>query len=261
MEVLDKSWLTLRHDSLEFRSELTSFSNMLWTTPIGEYPKGKLPCLCTKCTNMEILPISELRMHVIMNGWLAHYVDWAAHGEPYSRSKRVMRPSTRLDESIVKADMCGLVYAAMGRHQIDPVIDRIENLVPIAKPNDVELEGEIEESLFDQCDDTFFKRLKEGEEELYDGCTEFMKLSFMLELYQIKCLNQWTNTLVFEMFLSFLHRAIPKNMYERKLVVKYFGLKYDKIDACYNHCILCHNEFRNVDSCPTCGIVTSNCIT
>jgi len=42
-------------------------------------------------------------------------------------------------------------------------------------------------------------------------------------------------------------------MYEAKTVVRNLGLRYDKIDACPNDCILYRKEYEKMDSCPICG--------
>ena len=39
----------------------------------------------------------------------------------------------------------------------------------------------------------FFELLKEAKKELYPGCKDFTKLSFIVKLYQIKCVSGMTN--------------------------------------------------------------------
>lgn len=112
MLVPDKSWMILIRDSKEFR-RLTSFVKYAVENAKGVYPYGKLSCLCTQCTNKKIIPIFELRMHVIMKGWFPHYVNWILHGEPYRSSKNSSK-SIRVPNGEV--DMCDLVHNTMDRH-------------------------------------------------------------------------------------------------------------------------------------------------
>ena len=40
----------------------------------------------------------------------------------------------------------------------------------------------------------FYGLLKDAEEKLYPGCQKFSKLSFIMRLFQMKCLYEWSNT-------------------------------------------------------------------
>ena len=65
----------------------------------------------------------------------------------------------------------------------------------------------------------FYRLLKDAENELYPGCTKFSKLSFLVRLFHLKCLNGWSNK-SFDMLLELLKEALlvgemlPKNHYE-----------------------------------------------
>jgi len=255
MRVPDKAWLTMSPSSKEFRLGLTAFVEYAVLKCQGLYREGYLPCPCTDCTNRNVLPIAELRRHVFNNGWLAHYVTWTHHGER-------TYDSINTEENIVGGgnEMRNLVCAAMGRHE------QIHHSVPdeVLPDPEQDLLPDPDEDLPNadevQYDSTFVNRLKDAEQELWPGCTEFTKLSFILELYQCKCINQWSNK-SFEMLLSILRRShpngtqtIPKNMYEAKSVVRDLGLQYDKIDACRNDCILYRKKYEDRESCPTCGV-------
>jgi len=244
--VPDKSWLQMPCTSLQFSRGFKAFIEYALENTRGRYKEGCLPCPCVDCTNKKIIPIPEMRRHVFLNGWVSHYVNWTYHGERYLEHIDIPQATPDL-----RADMRNLVCAAMGRHD-----DQINPEVEMDEPDD---EVPEDSPVFDQYDDSFVQRLKDAEEQLWPGCTEFSKLSFILELYQLKCLSQWSNK-SFEMLLSILRRShpngkqsIPKTMYEAKTVVRDLGLRYDKIDCCRNDCILYRNEHEKKDSCPTCG--------
>ncbi|KMZ59669.1 hypothetical protein ZOSMA_666G00010, partial [Zostera marina] len=86
--------------------------------------------------------------------------------------------------------MRNLVCVAMGRPD---EIENIPDIPDIPDHNDEDL-PEPNEDLPDlNYDSTFVNRLKDAEQELWPGCTEFTKLSFILELFQCKCINQWSD--------------------------------------------------------------------
>lgn len=47
------------------------------------YSEGYLPCPYMDCTNRNVIPIVDLRRHVLNNDWLAHYIRWTRHDKPY----------------------------------------------------------------------------------------------------------------------------------------------------------------------------------
>lgn len=51
--------------------------------------------------------------------------------------------------------------------------------------------------------------MKDADEELYPGCKKFSKLSFLLHLYRIKRLFNWTNE-SFNALLGLLKDALPE---------------------------------------------------
>ncbi|PKA50215.1 hypothetical protein AXF42_Ash017809 [Apostasia shenzhenica] len=85
------------------------------------------------------------------------------------------------------------------------------------------------------------KLIADTETELYPGCKLFSKLSFLLHLYRIKCLNSWTSK-SFDILLELLIEALPdgsalpKNTYEVKKIIKASDLGYTKIHVCPNDC-------------------------
>jgi len=59
-----------------------------------------------------------------------------------------------------------------------------------------------------------------------------------------------------ELFLLVLPKGhCPLDSMEKiKKVVRGLGLNYEKIDACYNDCVLFRGrEYEGLDNCPTCG--------
>ena len=55
----------------------------------------------------------------------------------------------------------------------------------------------------------FYDLFREAEHELYPRCKKFTKLSFIIRLFHMKCLNGWSNK-SFTMLLELLKEAFPE---------------------------------------------------
>ena len=106
-------------------------------------------------------------------------------------------------------------------------------------------------------EDKFFKLFFIVEQELYPGCENFSKLSFIVQLLNIKCLFGLSGKAI-DVLLSLLAKAFPQgnkvpiSYYEAKKFIHELGLDYVKIDACLNDCILYQGDYLESTSCPTC---------
>ncbi|XP_029146011.1 uncharacterized protein [Arachis hypogaea] len=106
----------------------------------------------------------------------------------------------------------------------------------------------------------FDKLLKDADDELYPGCKKFSKLSFLLQLYHLKQLFKWSNE-SFNALLGLLKEVLPdgeklpSSYYNTKKMVKGLRLKYERIHACPNDCMLFRNELanKNINECSVCG--------
>ena len=115
------------------------------------------------------------------------------------------------------------------------------------------------ESIPNENANKFYNLSREAEHELYPGCKKFTKLSFILSLFHMKCLNGWSNK-SFTMLLELLKDALLEgetllsNYYETKKVLCELGLHYIKIDACPSYCMLYSKEHVNANECIMCGV-------
>jgi len=99
---------------------------------------------------------------------------------------------------------------------------------------------------------SFFKLVEDGKEDLYLGCKSFSKLSFLIQLYLVKCLNGLSNV-AFNDLLELLKEAfsdakLPKNFNEAKNIGRDLGLDYKKIDACPNDCMCIGGNMKERNS-------------
>ena len=66
-----------------------------------------------------------------------------------------------------------------------------------------------------------YNLFREAEHELYLECKKFTKLSFIIRLFHMKCLNGWSNksfTMLLELLKEELpeNETLPRNYYETK---------------------------------------------
>jgi len=121
------------------------------------------------------------------------------------------------------------------------------------------IHGEIDEEQPNEMAKKFFKLLQEAKKELFPGCTEATQVSFIVKMFQMKCMFGCSNACmeyVLGLFLLILPKGhcLPDSMEKIKKVVRDLGLNYEKIDACYNDCVLFRGkEYEGLDNCPKCG--------
>jgi hypothetical protein len=101
----------------------------------------------------------------------------------------------------------------------------------------------------------FYDLLKDAQQELCPG-SKLTKISFMVKLFQLKCMGGWSNAgKTLELFSDALPpgHCIPDTYEKARKVIRDLGLTYIKIHACVNDCVLFHGPFANMDTSPTCG--------
>ena len=126
----------------------------------------------------------------------------------------------------------------------NPVIDMINDAFGMNKNDDMDddaYEGPFE-FVETMPNEEYVELLRDCNQELYEGCQKYSKLSFLLRLYHIKCLCGMTNK-VMMMSLELLtdtfeYGKFPTSFYEAKKVIQKLGLNYTKIDVCPKNCML-----------------------
>nr|XP_043639519.1 uncharacterized protein LOC122610612 [Erigeron canadensis] len=99
--------------------------------------------------------------------------------------------------------------------------------------------------------------VKEAEEQVYPN-SKYNKLSCVVHLFHLKCLNGWSNK-SFSMLLEFLadllpeKSLLPKTSQKVKKMLANLGLGYIKIDSCPSGCMLFWEENEKDESCSSCG--------
>ncbi|XP_029128474.1 uncharacterized protein LOC114916287 [Cajanus cajan] len=246
---MDKSWISDQSQVNE--KYIRGVLNFLDFAFEKSSKDGKILCPCTKCVNRDWRSRMDVYEHIVNRGFLKGYTNWIFHGEnigPYISESTYQ--DGRFDH-----DIDTLIHDAFAMHatnegqNIDTDTED-ENVEPLVNENNVQQ--------FEVSSSKFYKLLKEVEQDLYPGCKKFTKLSFLVHLYHLKCLNGWSDK-SFSMLLELLNDALPeentlpKSFYDTKKIISGLGLGYEKIHACPNDCILYKNDLSNEEKCPKCN--------
>ncbi|KAL3520099.1 hypothetical protein ACH5RR_018248 [Cinchona calisaya] len=141
--------------------------------------------------------------------------------------------------------MVGMLEEAMGMH-----IDRVDENQTSGHPRD-QLPKPNEETI------RFLKLLENAEKQLYPGCEEFTKLSFITHLMQLRVESNWTNK-SFTSLLQLFKRALPnpsnlpESYDEANKITEDLGFTCKTYDACPNNCIFFMGEDEEKDKCELC---------
>jgi len=178
-------------------------------------------CPCIRCGNHRHFSLDVVRTHLFVYGIMTSYQRWYYHGEVFHST--INNSDNDMEDDV--DDMPGMM-------------------------NDLEDDFVDRPQLFESM-------MMDAETPLYEGCTSFSKLSFLVTLFHLKAPGGWTNT-SFTKLLETLKEAFPKgnevplSMYEAKKTLGTLGMKYEKFHACPNDCVLYRHEHENLDECPTC---------
>ena len=271
---MDSSWIELPNDHPDYLDGVVKFIELAKENLV----EGRTRCPCRRCKVDKWLPIEEVEQHILFKGFHKEYKDFFFHGQVdiLDRVKRKGSTSQEINDNpsklVGKDNMDGLLRAAFGVDIHRSADDTIPNVVDElldegVEPCDVYDEqipgGQFFESPNQSFDNEekvkYNKLLQAANEALYDGCTSFSKLSFLLHLFHMKCMFHWSAE-SFTMLIKLLGEAFPQIMefpssyYEAKKMVNSLGLGYEKIDACPNDCILYWGESSEKDRCHVCGV-------
>lgn len=249
---MDKSWIKKPHTTPEYRRGVNSFLDFAFQQP----GLDTIICPCSKCGFKWRHNRKEVEDHLLCKPFPQGYTIWYLHGEEESESSAeptIVRTHV-IKETIPNEDpMRTMINDAFGfpsdHASEEPSMtngSRVEDETAIPDSNPI-LQGEAKE---------FYELLKDGEQALYEGCMKYSKLSFLIKLYHIKCLCGISDKAL-AMILELLHDAfdqanIPPSGYEAKKIITKLGLRYTKIHACPNDCMLYLGEDENREECKVC---------
>lgn len=202
---------------------------------------SKILCPCRKCVNSFWREGSEVREHLICDGFLKGYRTWTLHGEVSSSMNHGNYDGVELMEEI---------------DEDDNISDLLRDLAA-----GLDDKGDFDENNSDlePCEElvAIQKLVAENSKELYPNCKKYTQLRFLIRLLHTKLLGGWSDK-SFNLLLDLLNDALPegstlpRNFHEAKKLVKSIGIGYTSIHACDNDCILFWKDNEGLDSCPKC---------
>ncbi|XP_074291731.1 uncharacterized protein LOC141618524 [Silene latifolia] len=283
---MDTSWITLPNDHSNYIDGCLKFIAIAKESLV----EGKTKCPCKNCKLRYWLPLSEVEGHILFKGFYQKYTNWIWHGKGgvLDHITGVDVGSTSKGSFVGRDDMSGLLDAANlvnVSHFSKGVNDELPHLqmknsdldnlsMGCSYNDDSDHEHEygsdklyVDESHNEsnkpskgnnEEEEAKYERLfKAANEELYEGCQTFSKLSFILHLFHIKCMFHWSND-SFNKLIELLLEAFPQikefpsSYYEGKKLINNLGLGYEKIHACPSNCMLYWGEFSEKEECHVC---------
>ena len=111
---------------------------------------------------------------------------WVFNGESSSAHTSIEIPNSHAQENPIEyADLREML------HDMFPIQDMasgpMEEVLTMQQPTEGPTEGPNEDAF------RFMKLLEDANQPCYEGCKYFSKLSAIVHLYHMKCLNGWTN--------------------------------------------------------------------
>ena len=218
--VPDKSFLDVSDPTLtgskRYIHGVNEFLTYAYSNP-QRLSSSKIHCPCKRCKNNEIHHKAVVRVHLIAQGFDPNYRIWSFHGEGGAPDEMA---HAEMEEINVHEDQ-----------PVDDIDTMLEDIRVAPSTRDNRLE---DDPFFDEVN-CLNKLVEDNEKDLYEGCTEFTRLSFLIRLLHIQNLSGMTVT-HFEMLLDLLRRVIPGGKetipmthYEASKVIDTLGLDYRKI--------------------------------
>ena len=235
---INKSWKQKSRVSNEYEIGVSQSLDFAFNNAPG---KEMLLCLCIRCNNCLQQKQETMYNHLLGNGIARNYVRWLTHGEyefyePTNIGNSVINEFDMHDEMEEMLNDAFRVSMPNEEYERSPHVHEEFELIPNDNAN------------------KFYNFLREAEDELYLGCKKFTKLSFIIRLFHMKCLNGWSNK-SFTMLLELLKEALlegetlPNSYYETKKVLHELDHHYIKIDVCLSDCMLYSKEHANANEC------------
>ncbi|XP_025822280.1 uncharacterized protein LOC112898099 [Panicum hallii] len=246
---MDRSWLyTSAPFSPAFLSGIQQFM---------EYVRGsvdeKIKCPCQKCLNQKEKSLDDAHEDIELNGMSRCYIRWAHYGE----EEDDVGQDDDGELAVVPEDM-----SCDGTDQGQAPLDeegQAEDVIDDGARGVQGLIQDLRDAASHGLGGNLYKQLmEEAKCELYPGCTEETRLSFMIKLLHIKVYNRIT-TSGFDTFLELLSSTlnnvpgIPKSYNEMKAVLRKLGFGYVSIDVCKYDCALFSKDHEGDDHCPVFG--------
>ncbi|XP_074327690.1 uncharacterized protein LOC141665601 [Apium graveolens] len=169
MDVEGEKWVTLPKYSDRYRKGVEAFVNQAFS----RYAIGnELKCPCKKCGNRFWSGAKAIHEHLVCNGPCPHSVEWIYEVSTHE----IDRVADEMDINIglgLGDEFDALIQNAYGTNDVTDHVGRT--------------------GLNDDAR-KFYRLVKEGGQLLYPECKKFSRLSFLVRLYQLKCIHGFSES-------------------------------------------------------------------
>ncbi|XP_020962817.1 uncharacterized protein LOC107609485 [Arachis ipaensis] len=254
---IDKSWIGKPRNTHEYKDGLNKFLDFAFE---HRSLRGcQIKCPCPVCGFGKWQTREKVFEHLIVKPFPENYKVWYWHGEEavgvgsqaHQTSQIVQDDSTSQHPMVI---MLNDAFGVAGPDLIEDGDGDEDNIEDGDGDEDNIEDAENEEHNGENVE--FYKLLEDGSEQLYEGCTKYSKLSFLISLYHIKCLYKISDKAMTEILKlikdAFGNAKISNTFYEAKKIINKLGLNYTKIPACPNDCMLYWGEDEDLQECKRC---------
>ncbi|XP_020975768.1 uncharacterized protein LOC107632420 [Arachis ipaensis] len=245
---MDKSWITKPRNSIEYERGVRRFIDFAFENSLAE----ATVCPCLKCGFRKKVTKGEMYDHLICTQFPKEYTLWFYHGEI-----EVGDPSSNVSNSDASNAFDDFNQDSIHDMLGDAFGTDMHWTNEVSIESDEDIDG-VERVMPDVADAAEFEELaSHAELPLYEGCTRYSRLSFLVKMYHIKCICGMTDkamSMIFELLHdAFEHAEIPSSFYEAKKTILKLGMNYEKIHACPNNCMLYWGEDKEKEMCKVCN--------
>jgi len=170
--MMDKSWIFIKNRTLpQYLNGVEYFLNFAFSNPnVGV----RIQCPCIKCNNVLWKIREEVKTYLLRRGIDSTYDRWIYHGESDSSSDNGTNVGT--DSDIWNDDTS--------------TFEMLHDLYRGVSTNSHEFDENSESNCEEPNTEAkiFYRLLKDAEQKLYPHCEKFSKPSFVMRLFQMKCL-------------------------------------------------------------------------
>ena len=212
----------------------------------------KIKCPCRKCLNHIEKSQDEVQEDIEINGISRCYTRWVYHGEG----------DIDVQEDDDGTLAVGYEYMSWDGNDQAPLDDEGQAKDVILDDSERGVQGLIQD-LYTAAShgvggNLYQQIMEEAKRELYPGCTEESRLSFIIKLLHIKVYNRIPNSgfdAILELLSSSLKNVtgLPKSYNELKSLLRKLGFGYESIHVCKYDCALFWKDHEEDDHCPICG--------
>ncbi|XP_038713903.1 uncharacterized protein LOC120007624 isoform X1 [Tripterygium wilfordii] len=243
--MLNKEWIKSDNRvSIEYREGIDAFIGFV-SRQGGD--NERIRCPCNKCRNTAFKSTTEVRLHLLRNGFNKNYMTWILHGEKLNASTKAsnFNCDENLNEEVQMDD-------------VDDLIGLVHDAYAFENVNTSQTHEEMFGETPNDEASKFYKLLKDATVELYPS-SKVSKLSFIVKFLNLKTLHNLTCNAA-DAVLDFCKEILPSNAlvpnsyYEARAIIRDLCLDYEKIDACKNDCVLFWEEHKDAQCCPICGL-------